>query len=393
MTEFFTFESTFAAIWFWFTALLSLVWLKRHIDIAAAKRDPELCEADARSNDQPWPALTVLVAAKDEEANIAQCVEGLLRQDYPDLQVIVINDRSDDRTGAIIDELAQRDPRLEPIHVSELPEGWFGKNHAMHVGMEQARGTLLAMSDADCSYDSTLLLKAAVRVYERDSADFLSALPRLDAQSFWERVVQPVASGVMIYWFPPHKVNDPRSTIAYANGAFMLLSRSVYDQLGGHEPIKATLNEDMHFARRTKGLGLRLRVIRGGSMYRVRMYVGLQQIWRGWSRIFFGCFGTFPKLLASLLTLLIASLSPYVTLLLSFLAGADAPALALAAGLTILAQQSVLWRYYAISGLPAPMALTYPLGALICSGVVVNSMTRLTGRTTNWRGTHYSGGA
>jgi hypothetical protein len=173
----------------------------------------------------------------------------------------------------------------------------------------------------------------------------------------------------------------------------MLMPRSTYEAIGGHEPVKATLNEDMHMARRVKAAGLRLRVIRGGDLYRVRMYVGLRQIWRGWSRIFYGCFGTFPRLLASFLMLSVFSLSPYVTLFASpFVAGAW-PWLTTAAGFAIVAQQSILWRFYGITGNGPRWALTYPLGAVLCLGMTLNGMRRVGGVRTTWRGTTYRGGA
>lgn len=378
---------------FWITALVGLIWLKRHFDINRGRREPVLGPDQAGPPEGKLPALSVLVAAKDEEANIARCVTGLLAQDYPGLQVIVINDRSRDRTGAIIDEFAKRDARLQSVHVTELREGWFGKNNAMRAGTEIASGEWLCYSDADCAYDSPRLLTAAMRFALTERVDFLSVLPRLEAGEFWERVVQPAAGAVMMFWFPPQKVNDPRASAAYANGAFMLMSRRSYDALGGHEPVKATLNEDMHLARRCKQMGLRLRVIRGGDMYRVRMYVGFPQIWRGWSRIFYGCFGTFPRLLASVMMLAVFSVAPYLTLILSPLFAGDAwPWLSSAAAFTIVAQQSVLWRLYAITGNGAPWAMSYALGATVCMGMALNAMLRLGATTTTWRGTTYRGG-
>ncbi len=378
-------------VWFWLTLGIGLVWLKRHRDLNRGRDEPVLMP------DQPGPdelpTLTVLVAAKDEQDNIERCLRGLLAQDYPDLQVIVIDDRSSDATPQIIDRLAAEDDRLTALHVTELPAGWFGKNHAMHVGVGHARGDYLCFTDADCTFDSPRLLSAAVRYALTNRVDFLSVLPRLEADSFFERVVQPVAGAIMVFWFPPQKVNDPRHPRAYANGAFMLMPRTTYETIGGHEPVKATLNEDMHLARRTKAAGLNLQVIRGGDLYRVRMYTGLKQIWRGWSRIFYGCFGTFPRLLVSVIMLAVFSLSPYLTLLLSPLTGSAAPWLAAAGALAIVAQQSVLWRFYAITGNPSHWALTYPLGAAMCLGMTLNAMRRLLGTTTTWRGTTYRGGA
>ncbi|MGE0481827.1 MAG: glycosyltransferase family 2 protein [Phycisphaerae bacterium] len=384
-----------AQTWLVLTCLIALIWLLRHRDITRGKREPILSESDARAPAaQSLPRLSVLVAAKDEEANIGACVAGLLRQDHPDFELIAINDRSHDATGAILDELAARDRRLHAIHVRELPAGWFGKNNAMRTGIAQAAGDWLCFTDADCQFDSPRLLTAAARFAQRERVDFLSVLPRLEAGTFWEKVVQPVAGGIMVYWTPPQKVNSPASPVAYANGAFMLMSRDAYERIGGHDAVRATLNEDMHMARRAKQVGVRLRVIRGGDLFRVRMYTGLPQIWRGWSRIFYGCFGTPLKLLASVGIICLASLSPWVTLAATLAAGATGSPLMFAALAAIVAQQSVLWRFYPISGLAAPWAMTYPLGALLCLGMTINALAKVGGATTTtWRGTTYRGGS
>jgi glycosyltransferase involved in cell wall biosynthesis len=387
------FDSAALTAWFWIMCLIGLVWLKRHIDLNRGRNEPVLRPDEPGVDEDALPSLSVMVAAKDEEENIGRCVEGLLAQDYPRLQIIVTDDRSTDRTGAIIDRLAARDPRLTALHVTDLRAGWFGKNNAMREGVERATGQWLCFSDADCAYDSPCLLTAAVRFALRERVDFLSVLPRLEVETLSEQIVQPVAGAIMVLWFPPQKVNNPASPRAYANGAFMLMPRQTYAAIGGHEPVKATLNEDMHMARRVKAARLRLRVIQGGNLYRVRMYTGLKQIWRGWSRIFYGCFGTFPRLLVSFLMLSVFSLSPYVTLLVSPFVGSAWPWLAAAAAFAVTAQQSVLWRFYEITGNRGPWALTYPVGAALCLGMTLNAMRRLAGTRTTWRGTTYQGGA
>lgn len=386
-------ESTGLSYWFWVLVLLGVIWLKRHLDVYIASREHILSSADAPQDRKALPPLSMLVAGKEEEENIERCVRGLLAQDYPQLEVIAINDRSEDRTGAIIDRLATEDERFRALHVDHLPDGWFGKNNAMRLGVEQSSHDWLCFTDADCVFDSPDLLAASVAYAQREGIEFLSVLPRLEAITAAEKIVQPVAGAILVYWNPPQKVNNPKSSAAYANGAFMLMTRQAYEKLGGHEAVKATLNEDMHFARRAKALGVPFRVIRSADMYRVRMYTTLNQIWRGWSRIFYGCFGTPARLIASFLLLLLASMSPYLTLLLSPLAGNDAGWLALAAGWAILCQQSIMWRYYPISGLPAPWALTYPLGTGVVLGLLLNALAKSFGATrTNWRGTVYTAG-
>jgi chlorobactene glucosyltransferase len=379
------------AVWFWLLCVIALVWTRRHIDLYRGQKEPVLRPADA-AGANPLPRLSVLVAAKDEEANIGRCLEGLLAQDYPNLEIIIANDRSTDRTGAILDEFAARDTRIKPVHVPALPAGWGGKNHAMHLAMQQATGEYLCFSDADCRYVSTVLMAAAVRFAQRENIDFLSVLPELEAHTFWERVVQPPAGAIMVFWFPPQKVNNPDKPQAYANGAFMLMSRHAYEVLGGHEEAKAQLNEDMHFARIAKQRRLRLRAIRGDGMYTVRMYTGLRQIWNGWTRIFYCSFGTLPRLLVSVIFLSVFSLLPALSLLLSPLCGAQAGGIALAAGLAFVAQQTILWRFYALSRTPPWWALSYPLGAGLCLAITINALRRHGGVGTNWRGTTYQGG-
>lgn len=387
----FAFTGVFSgpAVWFWLLAVIALVWARRHLDLNRAARDRVLLPWDADGDPETLPTLTVMVAAKDEEANIGACLTGLLAQDYPRLQIIAANDRSGDRTGPILDELAAADARLRAVHIRELPDGWAGKNHAMHNAVQTARGEWLCFTDADCRFHSPRLLAAAVRFAQREGIEFLSVLPDLEAHTFWEQVVQPPAGAIMVFWFPPARVNDPRSACAYANGAFMLVSRGAYERLGGHEQVKTALNEDMHFARRAKQLGVRLRVLRGSGMYSARMYVGLRQIWNGWSRIFYACFGTLPRLLVSIGFLSVFSLLPTLSLLASPLLGEYAAGIALSAGLAVLAQQSVLWRFYALSRTPPAWALTYPLGAAICLGMTCNAVRRHWGVRTHWRGTSY----
>lgn len=395
LAEFTPFALSPFTLWFWLLCGITLLWLKRHRDINLGQREPILSDQDAESHDgeSELPTVSMLVAGKDEAENIERCLRGLLAQQHPQLQLICINDRSDDDTGAIMDRVAAEDQRLTSVHVKELPEGWFGKNNAMRLGLEQATGEWLAFTDADCQFDSPHLIEAALRYARRNDIAFLSVLPQLEAGTFWERVIQPVAGAIMIYWTPPQKVNNPASSVAYANGAFMLMRRDAYEQLGKHEAVKATLNEDMHFARRAKQLGVRLHVLRGGDMYRVRMYVGFKAAWRGWSRIFYGCFGTMPRLIASAGLLLVGSISPWLSVLLSPLAGNAGLWIAGAGLVACAAQVSVMWRFYALSGLPSPLSLTYPVGAGLVLGMLGNSMGKALGASrTTWRGTTYSGG-
>lgn len=378
--------------------LVGLVWASRHLEISRADRllPPLHSGMYVPSNGEVLPRISVLVAAKDEEANIEACVRSWMAQDYPDFEIIVINDRSGDRTAAIIDGLAREDSRVKALHVRELREGWFGKNNAMRVGMEQADGAWLCFSDADCVQSSPRSLMVAMRHALEQGSEFLSVLPLLEMHGFWEQVIQPACGGIMMLWFNPMKVNDPRRAHAYANGAFMLMSRACYDKLGGHEPVKTEVNEDMHMARRAKQMGLRLRVVTNSDLYRVRMYNSFAQAWRGWSRIFYGCFGSFRRLIVSLLVILFVSLLPWASLIggvIGLLAGSQLSGLGrmtLVAAAACALQLSVLVRFYRISRVSPLLAPTYPIAAVLAAGMLISAIKRLGGMgTTTWRGTTY----
>lgn len=390
-------------IWSVLLGGVALIWASRHLEISRAKR--EQIPLTSRSYPGPPsnpPMVSVLIAAKDEEANIARAAETLLAQDYPNFELIIINDRSTDRTPEILNDLKARYPdRLRVIHIKELAEGWFGKNNAMREGVAAARGEWLCFSDADCRQISDRTLSMAVRHAVDWNIDFLSVLPVLETHSLWERIIQPVCGAVMILWFHPRKVNSPNNPAAYANGAFMLMSRSCYEAIGGHDAVRAQVNEDMHMARLAKEKGQRLVVVQGDDLYTVRMYTGLSQIWRGWSRIFYGCFGTFRRLRVTLMVLTISNLFPYLSFVLGAgmliargwaEAGPGWQAVAVLSGLVILLQQTVIARFYRLSHANPWLAPTFIVGAMICMGMLINAMLKLGGRSAvTWRGTTYRG--
>jgi cellulose synthase/poly-beta-1,6-N-acetylglucosamine synthase-like glycosyltransferase len=390
-----------AWLWTWIVlvGLAGLVWTSRHFMISAHQRRADALTPDSPGAGPDAPLVSVLVSAKDEEANIAACISSMLAQDYPDFEMIVCNDRSSDRTGRIVADLARQDDRLRLVEVHHLPEGWSGKCHGMYTAACAARGDWLCMTDADCRQLSPRTLSAAMR-YARDSrADLLSVLPVLEMKGFWENVVQPVCSGVMMIWFHPDRVNDPARRAAYANGAFMLMRRGAYEVVGTHQAIRHRLMEDLHLAARVKQAGLRLRVVRGDGLYVVRMYTSFGQILRGWSRIFFGTFGTLPRLSASIAIMFCMGLLPYISAAVGFaLAAAGGPHAGLWLGLggvgaaAAAMQLSVIYRFYRFIGARADLAWTYPLGCAVTLAALGMSLSKhRPGARVVWRGTTYSG--
>ena len=387
-------------IWLVLLGLIGVVWLSRHVAITRVRRSERVLSSQTHTTPLcETPRISVLVAAKDEEQNIGDCARSFLEQDYPDFELIVINDRSQDQTAEILRDLQEKHAdRMRTITITSLRDGWFGKNNAMREGVAAASGDWLCFADADCTQTSTRTLRTALQECQTQGTDFLSILPVLVTRSFWERIIQPVCAGVMMIWFRPEKVNDPRSSAAYANGAFMLMSRGTYDAMGGHDVVKTEVNEDIHMARIAKRQGLRLQVIRNDDLYTTHMYSSLSAAWRGWSRIFYGCLGTFPKLFVALTLLTVFSLGPWISLL-----AAAAGSIWLGAGesglwssvlivslVVVLLEQSAIARFYVLVRLPVAYSSGYVLGGLVTWGILVNAMLKLGGATaTTWRGTTY----
>lgn len=406
---------TLTVIWLVVLGLILLVWSSRHIELTRGPRSvltlvPRPPEADRGGESAvAWPAVSMLIAAKDEQRVIEQAVRTAIAQDYSavtgaEFELLIINDRSSDATESIVQRLMGElnadasNPRLRLLTIRELRPGWFGKNNAMDEGVRAARHDYLVFSDADCRFTDPSCVRVAVGTALREKADLLSVLPELERRSFWEAVVQPAAGAVMIFWFHPGKVNNPSLPNAYANGAFMSMSRATYERLGGHSSVKTEVNEDVVLARRAKQMGLRLFVCPQAGLYVCHMYTGFRQIWRGWSRIFYGCFEKMRHLRVSLIFLLTFSLFPWF----SFLAGliwylnagwqtrVDAGWVMGLSLAIMLMQQTVIARFYALSRVSPWWAPTYILGACICTGMMVNAMVRKAGWTsTTWRGTVY----
>jgi len=386
-----------SVVLFALSCMVLLVWSSRHFLIALERRKALVLTEQCPGPPEPAPRISVVVAAKDEQDNIEGCVRTMLDQDYPDFEVVVCNDRSEDLTGQIVQAISDENPLLRLVNIEHLPEGWCGKNNAMQTGIASTDGEWICMVDADCRQTSRRTLSTAMQYASDNNADLLSVLPNLEMKGFWENAIQPVCSGVMMIWFYPDKVNSADKPNAYANGAFMLIKRSAYEAIGTHESVKDQVNEDMHMAARIKQAGLRLQVIRNQGLYLVRMYTSLRQIVRGWSRIFYGTFGTVKRLTVSLLVLALMGVVPYVAAAVGFVALAWplASSWHLACGtagtLAIAMQISVIYRFYALIGARKWLAWTYVIGCAAAMLSVAIALTKLRkGAVLTWRGTSYS---
>ncbi len=383
-------------------AALVAAWVIRHLVVIAIQRGLRrsflTTQSPARRGLEP--TVTAVIPAKDEESTLRDCLESVLAQSYPGLvNVVVVDDRSDDRTGAIARELAAEDPRLEVVTIEELPAGWTGKNHALHVGITQhARGEWLWLIDADTRHHRdglAILLEHALD----ERADLASLLPLMRCESFWERVLQPLAGVVLMRSFPPSWVNrDGPKALPFANGQDLLVRRDVYDTIGGHAAVRDRFLEDIALARRVHERGGRVRLAISHEIGSTRMYSSLGQLIRGWSRIYYDGLGrSVWPLLGKIVEPLIFSQSAQIALLAALvMLGTGWPGGPFAwwiLGLTVphfLLMHTVLVRLYRVAAPTARSAIWYSLAGWIMDYIYLKAIAMcLTGRVT-WRGTSYN---
>ncbi len=388
--------------WFMLAGIVGIVWLIRFANTGRILRKRQILSSTSYDHlPAPAPKVSVVVAAKDEEADIKACVTSLLNQDYPNFELIVVDDRSCDRTPEILAKIRRAfGGRMQVIRVGAVRDGWFGKNNAMREGVSASTGDWLLFTDADCTQTSRKTLSVAMGEALGREVDFLSITPVLETHAVWERIIQPVCTLVLMTWFLPHRVNRPHRKTAYANGAFMLMRRSCYDAIGGHERVRTEVNEDIQMARITKQQGLRLRVVENDDLYRTRMYDSLLGAWRGWSRIYYGSFASWGNLVLAASLVVLASIVPWVSLLTALAglaAASESPATPwVMAGsvwlVIVVLEQAMAWRLYKTLRTPPVWSLAYFLGAAVALGMLTSAMLKKAGVThTTWRGTTYRG--
>ena len=259
----------------------------------------------ATGGDADLPLISVLVPARDEEANIEACIRSLLSLNYPNLEVIALDDRSSDDTYAILCRLRDRDYRLRVLVGAEPPPGWYGKPNACRQLAQAAQGEFLLLTDADCTFapDALLLALSAMQTHR---ADVVSLVPDLQCWGFWERLLIPLQYFIIYAFLPTFLIRGTRHPwFAAANGAFLFLKRETYFAVGGHEAVRQQLAEDVKFAQHVKRLGRTLWYGDGSRTYAVRMYDGLPALWAGFSKNLFPAFSKNLPLLIGVLGMLL----------------------------------------------------------------------------------------
>jgi chlorobactene glucosyltransferase len=372
-------------------ALIIIVWIHNqyYLDIVVTPAKPPAASA---------PLISICIPARNEENNIRRCVEAALAQDYPNIEVIVLDDRSTDATLTQLKEIASHDSRLIPISGSDLPEGWAGKPHALFQASAVARGEWLCFVDADTFLNPEAISSCYAKAIET-KADLFTVMTRQILGSFWEKVVMPLVMTALSVGFSPRKVNDPSRRDAIANGQFIMIKRAVYDAIGGHESVKDQITEDKAISERVKWNGHRLVVADGMQVLSTRMYTSLATMWEGWTKnIYLGLrdhpsmllLGAFGALLA-LIVALFLPIWPVLGLLLYSKTG-DALALIIIAQALLVFAILIMMRARVarIMKISVWYAWTTPLGAGVFAAMMLTSAWKvISGTGVTWKGRLY----
>ncbi len=375
-------------IWGWMAAG---IWLWRVVSGALAYRRVSRVRKQEPPPDAPM--ASILVPARNEEKNIAECLEALGGQEYPHYEVIAVDDNSVDRTGELIAAARQNDPKIISLEAPPTPEGWTGKNRALAAGRERARGEWLLFTDADARLGPHALSSAISHAEER-RLDLLSLLPRAITGSVVERMLQPTAMGYLGWWFPFDRINNPDDLLAFANGQFLLMRREAYDALGGHAAVRGAYLEDVALARAAKQRGFRVECTLGKRLFGVRMYDSLERYLRGWHRIYLHAFDRRPGvLLRKAFEVAALSVIPLVFFLISLIAATSGGAWTLSSilygvglGLSVGLSYLFAGKVHSATGAHWLYAIFHPLAAAFLTGILLGSArAALTGAPTRWR--------
>jgi len=331
-----------------------------------------------------WPRVSVIVPARNEAGTVGPALKSRLLDDYPDLELIVVDDRSDDGTGAVIDRVTDGDPRVVKVRVDELPEGWLGKTHALDLGVKRATGEWLLFSDADVVVTVGALRKA-VSVAEIDGLDFISLVPGYQTGSFALDAIWVVFLRMLALSIDPNKVRDPASPVAMGSGAFNLVRRSAFDRSPGFEHLRLETGDDVAFGVMLKAHGARSELMDGAGSVSVAVYRSVTEFLSGIEKN--GCTlvdKPFLALLAGFALFVAIEFAPFAALILGpgwlhLLGGLALAALTWANG-------AALWANTR-QWLPA---MAWPYGEIMMSFGMLRSawLAKRHGGVT-WRGTFY----
>jgi Glycosyl transferase family 2 len=336
------------------------------------------------ASDADCPRISLIFAARDEEEKLPAAVATLAAIDYPRLEIIAVDDRSQDSTGRILDEFARGYERVRVVHVETLPAGWLGKTHALQKGYERSTGDWLLFTDADVRF-APEALRRAVALMKQRNLDHLTLFGDVEMVGFWEKVLITFFGMAFHIATDPHRVSDPGSWTYVGVGAFQLLKRSAYESAGTHRRLAMEVVDDMKLGKIVKQAGFRSSVSLAQDEVVIRWHAGLGNLVRGVTKNFFAALGYKVGLvLAAAIAMLLTDVVPFIAVFTGhgwiriFAAISVVIALGFHVGVNVVMRVSPLY------------AVTHPIGAvLFCYMLLRSTVVTLWRGGVTWRDTFY----
>ena len=344
-----------------------------------------LPEKDSAGSSLELPKLSVVIPARNEERKLEGALRTVLGQDYPNLEAILVNDRSTDGTGRTMERLTAGRGDASVIQVEELPEGWLGKNNAIHVGTERASGDWLLFTDGDIHFHPAAFRRAIAYAEER-SLDHLTLVPELKLSGYWLRGVVAFFYTAFLVHRGYYKANIPSSEMGVGIGAFNLIRREAYDEAGGYKALAQRPDDDLALGGRVKKLGLRQELALGHGLLEVEWYASLGEFFCGVEKNSFAALGySVPKVVFYAAEIPALTAWPFAA---AFLASGATAALYAGSVAAQVATFAICNRF--LRGRVFLLALGYPACALLFSYALLRSaLLALARGGIYWRGTFY----
>jgi len=335
-------------------------------------------------DDDAWPEVAVIYAARNEAPRVEESTRRFLAQDYPNMQIIAVDDRSTDATGEILDAIADANRRLKVIHVRDLPSGWLGKTHALNVGASLSTAEWILFTDADVMLAPDALRKAIAFAAAQRVAH-ITAAPSMQTEGFGERAFMALFVLRYLVFAPIWRVHDQRTATFFGVGAFNLVESSALRAVGGFDRLALSVDDDMRLGQALKTAGYSTRVLLADGAVSLRWQIGLAGLIRGMEKNYFAILDfRMSKVLMDGIVLLWLGAGPHLGLFtgptsVRVLCGVALAVVALLVEFT--GRQNRVHGYYALS---------MPLSAVLCVAALVNSvwMTLWQGGV-RWRGHFY----
>jgi len=375
-----------------YTIIFCTIWVLMFLGFSwALKNIPQFHKETENQANSPndWPLLSIIIPACNEAEDIETAIQSLIDQDYPNLEIIAINDRSTDETGNILEQLAKNESRLQVLHIKELPGGWLGKVNALYQGTEKAKGEWWLFTDADVHFCQGSL-KRAIYLVKKEKADHLTLLPHVFIKKFWLDVCITTFGFLFFISTRAMLVNQENSKTPIGVGAFNLVSKEIYNKTPGFEWLRLEPADDYGLGLMVNNAGGRTHFALAERDLSVPWYGSVKEMFVGLEKNLYGSGAHY-----SLIRLLI--MVPVLWLL------AVAPVVALVAGLIIPS-----WTMTALGGIAIGVViiisistfksrrseslylLLFPLGLIMISLMFLWSGYRcMKNGGINWRGTHY----